>query len=669
MIGMVAGSLAKGLLGGSAKKSSVAGASRAIVGQTKQDGEERAKEKPKAIPVKRSTRSSGGMSLAKFTGTFRPEEKVEKIQVEEEGDKKVASSLTSLDKATKSLKESMVDIVAFRRKQDKEIEKEERTATREQREKGFESGVVGFVRKSVQPLIDRTMDYLKNILIGGIILAIVQNLEKILDYISDLWNETLKPIFKWLNKWIFQPMLTGLKWIVNEGVPIVRDILNSPPIQGTIDAIGDVIKDLENQFPILQDLITKLGIKVGSEPTSGGGGTYDTSSGGLLAEGGVDMGSAAKKQISEAGFGESEFTLFRDAVAQIESGGEYDIQGGSGGMYAGRYQMGSAARQDAARFLGEEFQGDSEAARKRFREDPAMQERYFAAYTRANHQTLMRNKTYAAMSNEQKLQVLGYAHNAGAGNALKWMQQNMKGSFEDAFGTKSSKYADAIRRAQEKRRQPLPPSMRSRGTTPVAGESIVSSDIKDFRKFRTSMGGSATRQPTANPDYYQIREMGVYGSGNYNISPLADDTNYEIGLHKGAGHHENRAFDIPVPPNSAQGDRVAKFWRDRGYKVIWRSAGHYDHVHVEVPKARAEEFFKVIPELQKPVPPSDRAKKVSTEPSYSKTKKTVVVASNPPPSQVVINGGGSSLPASGGSDKKALNSLMRQRANSQLYSA
>ena len=81
-----------------------------------------------------------------------------------------------------------------------------------------------------------------------------------------------------------------------------------------------------------------------------------------------------------------------------------------------------------------------------------------------------------------------------------------------------------------------------------------------------------------------------------------------------------------------------------------------------------EEFFKVIPELQKPVPPSDRAKKVSTEPSYSKTKKTVVVASNPPPSQVVINGGGSSLPTSGGSDKKALNSLTRQRANSQLYS-
>ncbi len=136
MIGMVAGSLAKGLLGGSAKKSSVQGASRAIVRQTKQDKEQRAKEKPKAIPVKRSTRSSGGMSLANFTGTSKPEEKVEKIQVEDEGDKKVASSFASLDKATKSLKKSMVDLVAFRKKQDKEQEKVERDAKRNRKRRG-----------------------------------------------------------------------------------------------------------------------------------------------------------------------------------------------------------------------------------------------------------------------------------------------------------------------------------------------------------------------------------------------------------------------------------------------------------------------------------------------------------------------------------------------------
>ena len=127
-----------------------------------------------------------------------------------------------------------------------------------------------------------------------------------------------------------------------------------------------------------------------------------------------------------------------------------------------------------------------------------------------------------------------------------------------------------------------------------SGESRVSSDIKNFRAFREKFGGSRKRKPTFNPDFYQIREMGVYGSGNYQINPLADDTNYEVTVHRGEGHWENRAFDIPVPNSSAEGDAVAEYWRSRGYTVIWRTHGHYDHVHVEVPKEKAPEWFKII---------------------------------------------------------------------------
>ena len=141
------------------------------------------------------------------------------------------------------------------------------------------------------------MDYLKNILIGGIILAIVQNLEKIIDYISDLWNETLKPIFEWMNKWIFQPMMTGLKWIVNEGVPIVKEYCH-PISQTVIDGIGAGLDEIGKLFGPLQNLDQIIkGMDFGSGQ-GGGGGTYDTSSGGLLAGGGVDMGSA-KEQISK----------------------------------------------------------------------------------------------------------------------------------------------------------------------------------------------------------------------------------------------------------------------------------------------------------------------------------------------------------------------------------
>ena len=162
--------------------------------------------------------------------------------------------------------------------------------------------------------------------------------------------------------------------------------------------------------------------------------------------------------------------MYRDTVAQIESGGKYDIQGGSGNLYAGRYQMGATAREDAARLLGETYQGDSEAARKTFREDKQMQERYFAAYTRANHQYLMnRSPEYKELSKEEKLQVLGYAHNLGWRSAAEWLARGRTSSGADGAGTKSDTFANNIRKAQQQRRQSVPPALR-----PQASGSIPS---------------------------------------------------------------------------------------------------------------------------------------------------------------------------------------------------
>lgn len=121
------------------------------------------------------------------------------------------------------------------------------------------------------------------------------------------------------------------------------------------------------------------------------------------------------------------------------------------------------------------------------------------------------------------------------------------------------------------------------------------SHILEFREFRNKQfGASKERFATASPRLYQIRELGIWEGGkqdNWRINPLADDTAYEKDAHKGAGHWENRAFDIPVPESSREGDMVAEFWRKRGYKVLWRVSGHYTHVHVEVPKEKANEFF------------------------------------------------------------------------------
>lgn len=132
------------------------------------------------------------------------------------------------------------------------------------------------------------------------------------------------------------------------------------------------------------------------------------------------------------------------------------------------------------------------------------------------------------------------------------------------------------------------------------GKSKFSSDIEAFRAFRNKQfGAPSQRKPTGGAEYYQVRELGIYGSKGYRISPLADDFGYEIDEHEGAGHKENRAFDIPVPYSSAEGDKVAAYWRGRGYNVIWKSDGHFDHVHVEVPPNQAKEFFKIVSESKK----------------------------------------------------------------------
>lgn len=132
------------------------------------------------------------------------------------------------------------------------------------------------------------------------------------------------------------------------------------------------------------------------------------------------------------------------------------------------------------------------------------------------------------------------------------------------------------------------------------------SHIKEFREFRNKkFGAPKERFATSNPRLYQIRELGIWEGGkqtNWNINPLADDTAYEKNVHSGAGHWENRAFDIPVPINSKEGDMVAEFWRKKGYRVIWKTdKSHENHVHVEVPKEKANDFFagRIKPEQQK----------------------------------------------------------------------
>lgn len=151
--------------------------------------------------------------------------------------------------------------------------------------------------------------------------------------------------------------------------------------------------------------------------------------------------------VERMGMTRSQFEVYKKAVADIESKGSggYAAKGGANDHYDGKYQMGKVAKMDAARLLGEKFPGHDAAARAAFRADPAMQERYFEAYTNANYGYMMSDPLFASASPQRKLEILGYAHNQGWSKALDWLNTGEVG--RDAFGTAGTKYVDAINKA------------------------------------------------------------------------------------------------------------------------------------------------------------------------------------------------------------------------------
>ena len=61
-------------------------------------------------------------------------------------------------------------------------------------------------------------------------------------------------------------------------------------------------------------------------------------------------------------------------------------------------------------------------------------------------------------------------------------------------------------------------------------------------------------------------------------------------VHKGKGHYEGRAIDVNAgvcvveaedPVWGPRFDQIAANARQRGFTVIWRSAGHFNHMHIE----------------------------------------------------------------------------------------
>jgi len=143
--------------------------------------------------------------------------------------------------------------------------------------------------------------------------------------------------------------------------------------------------------------------------------------------------------VGQMNIGDDKYAAYTRGVAQIEHAG-YKQMGGSSGRFAGRYQLGSDEIEETAAMLGV-----PRPSLTQFRSDPAMQERFMEAYTAGHDRQLMEESAaYRDMSPDERLKVLGYAHNQGVRGAERWLKTGMAG--HDAFGTSGVAYSDSVDR-------------------------------------------------------------------------------------------------------------------------------------------------------------------------------------------------------------------------------
>lgn len=228
----------------------------------------------------------------------------------------------------------------------------------------------------------------------------------------------------------------------------------------TMDARTDKDESMEElaEQSAKENAIYRDSLGITESLKEGGGATSEdvllsinTQSSGLMSatkdeEVSAPMTAEAKEIVkTEIGISSSMWDAYREEISAIESGGKenpYAAKGGANKHYDGMYQLGKVAKQDAGQLLGITL-GHTAQEREAYRNDPELQEKAFAAYTAKNHDYLMnKSEKYKMLPLEEKLAVLGYAHNQGWRGADKWLETGETG--EDAFGTKGTKYYDAL---------------------------------------------------------------------------------------------------------------------------------------------------------------------------------------------------------------------------------
>ncbi|MED0758672.1 D-Ala-D-Ala carboxypeptidase family metallohydrolase [Aneurinibacillus thermoaerophilus] len=100
-------------------------------------------------------------------------------------------------------------------------------------------------------------------------------------------------------------------------------------------------------------------------------------------------------------------------------------------------------------------------------------------------------------------------------------------------------------------------------------------DSKSKASSNKSRPGKGYDSPQAKAVRDKVKKLGLRISS----AGRSARHNAEVGGAKNSAHLTNEAYD--VVGNSKKLDELAAWGRANGYYVLWRTKGHYDHVHID----------------------------------------------------------------------------------------
>jgi hypothetical protein len=235
-------SVAKGLLSSSSKKK--VGSKIAESAVSSRNKEQNKIKKPSSKNQNKPKVTSSNYSYKKV--------KVPKVKKPKTKNPELNSSLISLQESIAAMAKTVNAIGKQKENAEKEKNIRKRKLGKKLKESGMEniSGVYSISKNLVNkiPFIDRMKKFFMNILLGGIILWLVKNFEKVVDVIKGVMKK-IKDLFDILNTYLFTPLFKIGEFLVKKIWPIIEGIMKLPPVDAAIQEIQKLMGEFEKLIP------------------------------------------------------------------------------------------------------------------------------------------------------------------------------------------------------------------------------------------------------------------------------------------------------------------------------------------------------------------------------------------------------------------------------------